>query len=61
MKKRDEAKVLEITQAYWSAIRHGKKVPSLKLAEKIEKTLPQYKVIDLIPAIKKIIKRTMKD
>jgi len=60
MKHIDEAKLIGITHGYWTAIRNKRKIPSLKLAKKIEKIFPEYKVVRLIPDVGKILKEAIK-
>jgi transcriptional regulator with XRE-family HTH domain len=60
MKRKDEAQLIGITPEYWSAIRHKKIIPSLKLAERIEKVVDGYRVVDLIPNVRKIVKRSFR-
>lgn len=57
MKFKEQAKRIGITQGYWSNIRHKKIIPGLKLAKRIEKLFPEYRVVDLIPDIKKILQK----
>jgi len=57
MKYGDEAKLIGITQGYWSAIRHKKVVPSLKLARRIEKVFPEYTIVRLIPEVAKVARK----
>ena len=60
MKHTDEAKLIGITHGYWTAIRNKRKIPSLKLAKRIEKIFPEYKVVRLIPDVGKILKEAIK-
>ena len=57
------AKKLGITSGYWASIRSKKRIPSIKLAMKIEKMFPdkpEYKVTNLIPNVGKILRKAVK-
>jgi len=60
MKYGEEAKKIGITEGYWSAIRHKRIIPSLKLAKRIEKVFPEYKITKLIPDVGRILKNAIK-